>query len=190
MTPLIVDNEVKGEQTSSFKALKKGLYVAQIEKVEEREEQKYQSQEMEMKFVFTFKMIKEATGGAVVDIEGETFDPLQRKLWKSTTQKIRYSWKDKIELTALGKLIESAGMDPHSRNIDLSQLAGKILVLTVDVKLKADKVTQKNVVSDYSVFNGNIDEINQLIDQAERDANIAQEIYEDVPYEEAGKKKA
>ena len=58
-------------------------------------------------------------------------------------------------------------MDPHAKGIDVSDVIGKIVVLTVETKPKATDPSQmKNVVSDVSAFRGDLAEINQIMDEA------------------------
>ena len=172
MSNLILNNEVSAAEGAAFKALKSGLYVARVISVQVREEKKYKSEEMEERLAFTFDLIREATGGSIQDIEGEVFNPLTRRMWKSFNKKARYSWQGKIELTNLGKLLEAVGFDMAAKDIDVSQTIGKILVLTVETKPRAtDPSIMKNTVSDVSRFNGDLAEIQRIVDENEKDAS-------------------
>lgn len=179
----VIKSEIQNNSTE-WKAIKPGLYVARIENVELKESKKWQSEELEEKLVVCFGLL--GTYGSnkpVADVEGETFLPLRRKVFKWCNTKHRYAWSGAIELTQTGNLLEAVGFKDvtEMESYDTDELEGKILVVKIDNK-KNDHGELKDRVDDFIAFDGDDKQVDEWLEMA----NSEQEV-EDVAYEDAGK---
>jgi len=197
---LKIDNAVSanegGNNTMTYHAIKPGLYIARIHNIEIKESKKWQSEEMEKKLVFDFALIKNAMSKKdVEDVEGESFMPLRRRVWKWSNPKLRYAFGGEIKNTQSGDVVAAAGVDITADEVDVEEAIGKVLVVKVDSKKKGDG-TLKDVIVDATPFEGDMKEVEAWIKEAEelmaqenesRDMHKGKEV-EDLPWEDGEKK--
>ena len=161
-----VKSELAEEVT--FHPIKPGLYIARINNVELKESKKWQSDELEQKLVFDFALIKNAMSKKdVEDIEGNTFQPAERRSWKWCNTKYRYPWKGNIELTITGQIMEAAGVENVAdlAEFNFNGLVSEIVVVKIENK-KNEAGVLKDKLTDISPFDGDMDEVEKWLKDA------------------------
>lgn len=167
MEPLILSNKVEKPKYDPIKA---GLYVAMLAYVEIKQMPNFETQEPEDKLSFSFKLIRPVMGGVIKDIKDVEHPPLKRFMFKAADPSFFYIKGGVKTLKVAGKIIDALRMDPFQDPIDPREAIGRYVVLKIDVAPSyGNPAVLKDKVTDFIKFEGNTDELDQIVAQANYD---------------------
>lgn len=168
MEPLILDNVVEKQK---FDPIKAGIYVAMLSGAEIKLMPNFETQEPEEKLSFSFKLIRPVTGGVIKDVKDVEHPPCRRYMFKACDKSFFYVKGGVKTLKVAGKIVEALGMDPFANPINLTSAIGKYVILNITVGPSFNNpMVLKDKIADFIKFEGNVEEIDQIVAQAAADA--------------------